>query len=217
MVQNQVDQVAERRQVGALEAWKYPSDVEITPEQVEAIRAIVGSSDKYRADPQSPDWVGRPIADVLELDADDSADKASIKKTIKTLDRRLHALKGDPQGRKPPFTCLSGCRSTADPQGDLLDEDGGKPALATVLTAWQARSASVRPGLWIKSSRLPPTIPSCGSALLAVAPKDDGDGISNVRLDRWLRSNNEATVDRLRLRGGGIEDGSVKWTLLTDE
>ena len=59
--------------------------------------------------------------------------------------------------------------------------------------------------------------PKLRAALLAVAPKDDGDGISNVRLDRWLRSNNEATVDRLRLRGGGIEDGSIKWTLLTDE
>jgi hypothetical protein len=59
--------------------------------------------------------------------------------------------------------------------------------------------------------------PDLKTALLAVAAKKDGKSISNVRLHRWLCSHNDTVLHGLRLRSSGIEDGSVKWTLVADE
>jgi len=57
---------------------------------------------------------------------------------------------------------------------------------------------------------------SLKAALLTVAPLDDGRGVSNVRLARWLRDFNEVAVDGLMLRYGGIDgcSGSPLWSLV---
>jgi hypothetical protein len=71
--------------VAALEAWEYPGAFDaVRPEHIEAVRAMVRSNDNYRADPQSPEWIGRVIADVVGLDADSEGDQASLKTIIKT-------------------------------------------------------------------------------------------------------------------------------------
>jgi len=57
--------------------------------------------------------------------------------------------------------------------------------------------------------------PSLKAALAAVAPMDDGQTISNVRLARWLHEFNGVPVNGLKLSGGGIEAGSPLWTLQT--
>ncbi len=69
--------------VGALEPWKYPGAFDaVRPEHIEKVRAMVRSNNNYRADPQSPDWIGLVIAEVVGLDAED--DQAALKKIIKT-------------------------------------------------------------------------------------------------------------------------------------
>jgi hypothetical protein len=56
----------------------------VRPEHIDAVRAKIRSNDNYRADPQSPQWVGYVIAQVTGLDARADADRESIKKIIKT-------------------------------------------------------------------------------------------------------------------------------------
>jgi hypothetical protein len=71
--------------VGALEPWKHPGAFDaVRPEHIDAVRATIRSNDNYRADPQSPQWVGYVIAQVTGLDARVDADRESIKKIIKT-------------------------------------------------------------------------------------------------------------------------------------
>jgi hypothetical protein len=57
--------------------------------------------------------------------------------------------------------------------------------------------------------------PGLKAALVAVAPMDDRQRISNVQLARWLRDFNEVPVGGLQLSGGGIENGSPLWILQT--
>jgi len=71
--------------VGALEPWKYPGAFDaVKPEHISAVQARIRSNDNYRADAQSPQWVGHVIAEVTGLDVSVEADRESIKKIIKT-------------------------------------------------------------------------------------------------------------------------------------
>jgi hypothetical protein len=99
--------------VGALEPWKHPGAfAAVRPEHIEKVQAMIRSNDNYRADDQSPDWVGRLIAEVVELDADD--DKATIKKIIKTwVDNKvLYRVERKDERRRPKVFI------TADPPPD---------------------------------------------------------------------------------------------------
>jgi hypothetical protein len=99
------------------------------------------------------------------------------------------------------------------PAPSNAEEREARAALAAVLRAW---SAAIGIG---KTRTMDQVIETASSdrglkaALVAVAAMDDGQTVSNVRLDRWLRSVNEVEVNQLILRGGGVDDGSVKWTL----
>lgn len=72
--------------VGVVEAWELPSmvDVEVTPEQLAAIKdAVKQGNGEWRDDMRAEMWVGKAIAPVLGLDADDA--KPKLRKLIKKL------------------------------------------------------------------------------------------------------------------------------------
>jgi hypothetical protein len=89
--------------------------------------------------------------------------------------------------------------------------------LAAILTAWKAaigvdKQHSLHQVINLADPQINQTL---HAALLAVAPMDDGQTISNVLLARWLRNHNEVPVDGLMLSGGGVDDtGSPWWTLV---
>jgi hypothetical protein len=98
------------------------------------------------------------------------------------------------------------------PPSNGEEREEGAP-LAAVLMAW---SAAIGIGQTRTMDQVIETASSdrdLKAALVAVAAMDDGQTVSNVRLDRWLRSVNEVEVNQLMLRGSGVDDGSVKWTL----
>ena len=69
--------------VGALEAWEYPDAFDgVMTADISAIRELV-SKNEYRADSRANDWIGRPIADRLNLNIDDQAHAGKIKRIIK--------------------------------------------------------------------------------------------------------------------------------------
>lgn len=74
--------IANGEAVGAVVPWKYPGVFDdVTTAHLTRVRLMAANGD-YRADPQSPDWIGRAVAEVMELDADD--DKAKIKSILRT-------------------------------------------------------------------------------------------------------------------------------------
>jgi hypothetical protein len=80
--------------VATVEAWKMPGVFEgVTTADMMKVRVMAAEAD-YRNDPQSADWIGNAVAEVLDLDV--VADKKRIKALLKTwigngvlkLDRR---------------------------------------------------------------------------------------------------------------------------------
>lgn len=68
--------------IGVVEPWRYPGLFDdVTTAHLTRVR-LMASSGSYRADPQSVDWIGRAVAEVMELDADD--DRAKIKAILRT-------------------------------------------------------------------------------------------------------------------------------------
>ena len=71
-------------QVQAIEAWDYPQPFDnVTADDMRWMRETVRRQD-YRYNAQSPDWVGRPLADRLGLDADDDGDRKRLITILKT-------------------------------------------------------------------------------------------------------------------------------------
>ena len=63
--------------------WKYPNAFDsITVEHMRKVREMAAQG-RYRKDSQAADWIGRALADVTELDADDEADLRQIKEVLK--------------------------------------------------------------------------------------------------------------------------------------
>jgi hypothetical protein len=76
------DEVDPGDEVGVVVHWKYPAPFDgVTEAHMLKVRAMAAEG-CYRSDAQSPDWIGRAVADVLHLDADD--DRARIKAILKT-------------------------------------------------------------------------------------------------------------------------------------
>jgi hypothetical protein len=209
--------------VAALEPWKYPNAIDaITPEHIESIRAIVGSGNNYRADSQSPDWVGHVIAEVIGLDAEDEADRTTLRKVIKAcLDggTLVKDNRKDENRIKRVFITIP----NATPEGaDLFtDKANTFAALGNVLAQWRdaigiGQTKSLKEVIEIAAGH-----PGLKAALVAVAPFVGPEkAISDVLLFRWLQEVNEVTVKGLRLQGGpreggdsGMKDGSPLWTL----
>jgi hypothetical protein len=68
--------------VATVEAWKMPGTFEgVSTADMMKVRVMATEND-YRNDPQSADWIGNAVAEVLDLDVD--KDKKRIKAIIKT-------------------------------------------------------------------------------------------------------------------------------------
>ena len=67
--------------MGVVVPWRFPQVFDnVTPDHMRAVRDMAREGD-YRADPRSPDWIGRAIAEVLDLDTEE--DKGRVKAILK--------------------------------------------------------------------------------------------------------------------------------------
>jgi hypothetical protein len=65
-------------------AWTYPNAFDaVTPEHMHRMRTMAAEG-KYRKDSRAEDWIGRAVAEVLDLDLDDEADRKQVKDILKT-------------------------------------------------------------------------------------------------------------------------------------
>jgi hypothetical protein len=90
-------------EVGVVSAWQWPALTAGLPEDAlrRAQEALLGG--KWRADAQSPQWAGLPIAEALGLDPDDPFAKAHLKQLIAgwTDSGDLIKVAGEDEHRKP--------------------------------------------------------------------------------------------------------------------
>jgi AAA domain/Bifunctional DNA primase/polymerase, N-terminal len=64
-------------------AWAYPNAFDIvTVEHMHKVRAMAAAG-SYRKDSRSEDWIGRAVAEVLDLDLNDEADLKQVKNILK--------------------------------------------------------------------------------------------------------------------------------------
>src|SRR5262245_8429320 len=65
-------------------SWTYPNAFDkVTPDHVSRVRSMA-SQGSYRKNAQSEDWIGNAVAEVLDLDLDDDADRKQVKLVLKT-------------------------------------------------------------------------------------------------------------------------------------
>jgi hypothetical protein len=70
--------------VGVVTAWSWPDAFKgLTAADLKAVQGKV-SAGAWRADVRSEDWVGRAVAEALELDLDDDNEKTRVKTLLKT-------------------------------------------------------------------------------------------------------------------------------------
>lgn len=95
--------------VASLEPWEWPDAFDgVTNDQARACRIAVQEADpRPRQNVQARDWVGRVIAPILKLDADDKADKARlgaiIRQWIKSDVLAIETIYSARDGRDVPF------------------------------------------------------------------------------------------------------------------
>ena len=69
--------------VGVVAPWRFPGVLDaVTEAHMLKVRTMAAAG-TYRADAQSSEWIGRAVADVLNLDADSDADRKRIKRILK--------------------------------------------------------------------------------------------------------------------------------------
>lgn len=75
-------------EIGVVDRWDWPSASsvaeEIDPDTLDGIKSRLSGSD-YRESPQSPQWAGHAIGEILGIDTDDKGGKAKIKRIIDVL------------------------------------------------------------------------------------------------------------------------------------
>jgi 5S rRNA maturation endonuclease (ribonuclease M5) len=65
-------------------AWTYPNAFDaVTPEHMRRVRTMAADG-RYRKDSRAEDWIGRAVAEVLDLDLEDEADRKQVKDILKT-------------------------------------------------------------------------------------------------------------------------------------
>ncbi|QRM28683.1 AAA family ATPase [Microvirga sp. VF16] len=70
--------------IGVVAQWEPPKHFDdVTADHMHEVRHRIADG-QWRLDPQSPDWVGKCVAEVLSLDLSDKAAKAKVKTIIKT-------------------------------------------------------------------------------------------------------------------------------------
>ena len=105
--------------IGVVETWSLPAIEELTPENIAAIRTAVDGN-RWREQAAAEMWVGKCIAKVLSLDAEEHKEplKPLIKKLIK--DGVLTTVTGKTHDRKDCIyvvTCRVFSYPFRDPQG----------------------------------------------------------------------------------------------------
>lgn len=79
------DAFEEGDSVGVVERWEWPDPFAgITPEHARLVQQAVATGGPYRLDAQAAAWVGKRVADILELDIEDKADREKLKRLVKT-------------------------------------------------------------------------------------------------------------------------------------
>jgi 5S rRNA maturation endonuclease (ribonuclease M5) len=67
-----------------VESWSYPNAFDtVTPEHVHRVRTMAAEG-HYRKDSRAKDWIGRAVAEVLDLDLEHEADRKQVKNILKT-------------------------------------------------------------------------------------------------------------------------------------
>ncbi|MDP3673640.1 MAG: hypothetical protein Q8R44_00870 [Novosphingobium sp.] len=70
--------------VGVATPWSPPDPFDdVTTEHLRSVQAFIANGE-WRDNPQSGDWAGKAVAEVLGLDLDDKADKAKTGSILKT-------------------------------------------------------------------------------------------------------------------------------------
>lgn len=98
-------------EVAAVEAWKWPDPLDgMTVADLDKVRGFIGAVPKWRESPQSPDWVGVAVAEVLGLNADAKADKAKIKGMLSVWrgSGALKVIEADDSKRMPRKYVVAG-------------------------------------------------------------------------------------------------------------
>lgn len=96
-------QLANTDWVAVVTPWRWPDVAQaVNGDQLATIRTAI-SAGQWRADVQSPEWVGKPIITAMGLDGGSKADKARVKTLIKTwiADGWLKVINGQTPQRKP--------------------------------------------------------------------------------------------------------------------
>jgi hypothetical protein len=71
-----------RDAVAVVTAWKYPSPLDrITPDHMRRVRQMAAEGN-FRKDARSDDWIGRAVAEVVDLDHEEKADRVIIKAAL---------------------------------------------------------------------------------------------------------------------------------------
>lgn len=78
------DGIHESDHVGVVTSWKWPDPFDgVTAADLRAVQERIASAD-WRESPQASSWVGKAIAEALDLDADDKADRQKIRSLLAT-------------------------------------------------------------------------------------------------------------------------------------
>ena len=93
--------------IGVVTPWTMPKDRDLTPEDCEAIKQAVGAAE-WREDARAEMWVGKAIAPIVRLDANN--DRAQLKRMVKKLTDLgiLKAVPGKKADRKPCLLIVPG-------------------------------------------------------------------------------------------------------------
>ncbi len=93
--------------VGVVTTWQWPDPLAgVTTADLRAVQEEVRATGPWRENVQANDWVGKPIARVLKLDAGDKAHREKIKRLLKIwIENGMFAVVSgtNDKGRPTPF------------------------------------------------------------------------------------------------------------------
>jgi hypothetical protein len=108
--------------------WTYPNAFDaVTPEHMHCVREMARTG-SYRRDPQANDWIGKAVAEVLDLDPGDEADRKQIKAILKkwfangVLDTEPRK---DKDSKKRPFVVPGNWNEA--PKNEVADTKASEP------------------------------------------------------------------------------------------
>jgi putative DNA primase/helicase len=98
----------------------------------------------------------------------------------------------------------------------VRDDDPRRTALLTVVVQWKEALGTSSAHTMREIVAVAVNRPDFHNALLTVAAARSGNVVSNDRLGRWLKANEDKIVNRLSLTRDGIANGYPLWRLTED-